>query len=81
MIEDIQRRIEFMRSLDREHVHLPISTVEHLMATAIGKVDKKALEKGKVKPVDKRTREQKINADRKAGNTAKGLKQNREKRK
>lgn len=75
---EIQHRIEFMRSLDREHVHLPIATVEKLMATAIGKVEKKALEKGKIKPVDKTPKPLRKGKKAKAERIEKALKANRE---
>ena len=51
------------------------------MATAIGKVDKKALEKGKIKPSPKGSVSKKIGAKAKADRTVKTLKANREKRK
>lgn len=54
---------------------------ESEMPTAIGKVDKKALAKGKIKPVEKGSVSAKIGRKVKADRTVKGLKANREKRK
>lgn len=48
---------------------------------SIGKVDKKALAKGKIKPVEKGSVSAKIGRKAKADRTVKGLKANREKRK
>ena len=79
--EDIRRQIDLMRSIDRQTVHLPIATVERLMATghktAIGKATIKA---GKVKPVDTASVSRKIGRKAKADRTEKRLKANRESR-
>ncbi len=64
--EEIRRRIDFMRSIEREHVHLPIATVEQLMATRIGKA---TVKDGKLKPVVKQSVPRKIAAKKKADRT------------
>ena len=50
--DDIRRHIELMRAIDKPTVHLPIETVERLMATGhkikVGRVDPKKLAKGKI---------------------------------
>lgn len=72
--EEIHRRIDFMRSIKREHVHLPIATVEKLMGTAIGKA---TIKDGKLSPVRKGSKIQKSAAKKKAARKVAGLQKNR----
>jgi len=72
--EEIHRRIDFMRSIDREHVHLPISVVEKLMGTAIGKA---TVKDGKLTPVRKGSPIQKAATRKKQARKVAGLKANR----
>lgn len=74
--EQIRHHIELLRSIERKTVHLPIATVERLMATghkvSVGAVDKKALAKGKIKPAEKG-----VSVSRRIGRKAKADRQER----
>ena len=84
--EEIRRHIDLMRAIDKPTVHLPIATVERLMATGhkvkVGKVEPKALAKGKVKvkPAHMSV-PKKIAATKKADRTETKLRANAAKRK
>lgn len=80
--EDIRRHISLMRSIERETIHLPIATVERLMATGHKiKVGKATVKDGKVKPVVKQSVSRKIGAKKKADRIEKSLRVNASKRK
>jgi hypothetical protein len=71
---DIRHRIEFMRSIGREMVPVPIATLEKLMATRIGKA---TVKDGKIKPIRKQSASQRAAGNKKAARVVKGLKANR----
>lgn len=80
--DDIRRHIELMRSIDKPTIHLPIETVERLMATGHKvKVGKATVKDGKVKPVAAMPLHRKIAAKAKADRKEAGLRANAAKRK
>ena len=80
--DDIRRQIELMKSIDRQTVHLPIATVERLMATGHKiKIGKASTKGGKVKPADTAPTHVKIARKGKADTVEKGLRNNRQRAK
>lgn len=61
---ELAKHLSLMKAIPRETVHLPIATVERLMATghkvSVGKVEAKSLAKGKIKPVVKQSASQRV---------------------
>ena len=85
--DDIRRHIELMRAIDKPTIHLPIATVERLMATghkvSIGtaKVTNHKTGKVTVSPIAKMPVSRKIGAKAKADRTETRLRANVSKRK
>jgi len=78
--DDIRRQIDLMRAIDKPTVHLPIETVERLMATkTIGKVKLTNHKTGKttISTIAKMPTTRKIATKAKADRTEKKLRANR----
>ena len=76
--EDIRRQIDLMRAIGKPTVHLPIATVERLMATGHKtKIGRATVKDGKVKPVAAMPTTRKIAAKAKADRKEAGLRANR----
>lgn len=80
-LAEINRIAEIFLAADSKIPVCPHIWREMMISKSIGKVDKKALAKGKIKPVEKGSVSAKIGRKAKADRTVKGLKANREKRK
>ena len=65
----------------RRNIPVPISEWRKMMAARVGKVEAKALAKGKIKPVRKGSVSARLGGKAKADRTEKGLRKNREARK
>ena len=78
-LADIERTAELFVAAGRRTIPVPIAEWREMMATRIGAVDKKALAKGKIKPVDKTPKPLRGAKHRKAARIEKGLRANRSK--
>ena len=76
---EIDATVALFVAAGRRNIPVPLSEWRTLqMATAIGRVEKKAMAKGKIKPVDKTPKPLRGGKKKKADRLENGLRKNRE---